>query len=156
MGPAGAGKTTVGRRLASALDWQFLEADDFHSPAGVEKMRRGEPLTETDRAPWLDRLVAAMLKVDSEARSAVLAASALRRAHRERLREGADDVRFIHLRAHPELLRSRLESRPDHFAGAELLASQLATLEPPDRALILDAVRPPDDLVREAFAWLER
>ncbi len=53
IGPTGSGKTTVGRALAAALGWRFIEGDDHHPPGNVGKMRRGEPLSDADRAPWL-------------------------------------------------------------------------------------------------------
>jgi gluconokinase len=158
MGVSGAGKTTVGALLAQDLGWQFFDADDFHPPANVAKMSRGEPLDETDRAGWLDRLAALLDRLLRERRSAVLACSALRASHRARLRgdHGDAEVRIVYLRADPDVLRARLEARQGHFMKATLLASQLATLEEPQNALVVDAAAPPARLVERIRAGLGR
>lgn len=153
MGVAGSGKTMIGTRLADALGLPFVEGDDFHAPANVEKMRRGIPLTEEERGPWLDRLHAEL-----EARTptgAVLAGSALTDASRRRLTTGVAGVRFVLLRADEAVLRSRLEARTGHYAGADLLASQLATLQEPDDAVVVDVDAPPDAVVARVVAALD-
>lgn len=152
-GVAGTGKTTVGRQLAAVLALPFLDADDFHDPATIEKMRHSRPLTEEDRAPWLGRLNSALRGAGD---GAVLACSALTERSRQRLTEGLqdDEVHLVFLVGEPELLRERLEARRDHFAGAGLLASQLATVEVPDDALILDIGPPPAELVGQIAAAL--
>lgn len=126
MGAAGCGKTTVGRALADRLGAEFVEGDDLHSPANVEKMASGEPLTDADRRPWLaaigDRL--------AEHRSVVVSCSALKRAYRDQLRE-AEGVRFVFLDLAPELASQRIERRRGHYAGVGLVESQFATLERP-------------------------
>jgi gluconokinase len=159
MGPAGAGKTTVGRALADALGWHFYDADDFHDPANVARMRRGEALTDADRAPWLAALREVLAReiadVARGGQGAVLACSALRKAYREALvpsdaPPGA--VRFVYLRASPPTLAARLSTRRGHFAPPALLASQLATLEEPDAsegAVIVNAEQPVDRVVAE-------
>ena len=159
MGPAGAGKSTVGRALAAALGWRFHDADDLHAPASIERMRRGEALDDAQRAPWLGALheviAAELARAARGEPGAVLACSALRRAYRRVLvppgaPEGA--VRFAYLRVAPATLRTRLEARRAHFAPAALLASQLAALEPPDAAegaIVVDGEQPVDDVVAE-------
>jgi len=147
MGAAGAGKSTVGARLAAVLGWPFLDADALHPPPNVEKIRRGIPLTDADRDPWLARVRA---RIDDYARagqSAVVACSALRRAYRERLRVDPA-VRFVFLKGEPTLLRDRLNRRVGHFLKAPLLASQLASLEEPVDALTIDAALPVDEIVQ--------
>lgn len=152
MGVAGAGKTTVGRRLADVLGWTFADADAYHSPANVARMRRGEGLTDAERAPWLASLAA--LVADHVARCAplVLACSALRRGYRATLAPVAlgDAVRFAYLRVSPATLAARLATRPAHYAPPALLASQLETLEEPapgEDVLTLDGEQPVDALV---------
>jgi gluconokinase len=149
MGAAGAGKTTVGSRLAWALSWEFVDADRFHSEANHAKMARGEPLDEADRAPWLDALAEQIRTWLSEGRNVVLAASALRAAHRDRLLLDPQRTRVVYLAATPELLAERLASRTGHFFAPSLLDSQLATLEPPADALTVDASATPDAIVEE-------
>ncbi|MEM1417737.1 MAG: gluconokinase, GntK/IdnK-type [Myxococcota bacterium] len=125
MGPSASGKTVVGQALAERLGLPFEDADAHHAPESVAKMGRGEPLGEDDRAPWLATL--AELLRGSE--GLVLACSALGRAHRDALRVG--DVRFVYLETPEEVLAARLRARDGHFAGIELLPSQLDTLAPP-------------------------
>jgi gluconokinase len=156
MGPAGAGKTTVGSRLAQALDWPFYDGDDFHPPANVAKMRRGEPLTDADRAGWLASLRALIDALGARAEDAVLACSALRAAHRDVLAHGRDDVRFVNLRVPAAELRRRLEARRGHFMAASMLPSQLATLEEPGDAIDVDGTRDPAALVASIRAALGR
>ena len=140
MGVAGSGKTTVGRLLAQELGWPFFDADDFHSAANVEKMRRGEPLTDDDRMSWL----AALRALVEQQASGVLACSALKKAYREQL-AGA---RFVYLKANRLLLERRLDERRGHFFNPELLDSQLATLEEPGDAVIVDGGNDPNIIVQ--------
>ena len=125
MGVSGSGKTEVGQEVAARTGWSFLEGDDFHTEEARKRMAAGEGLTDEDRWPWLARL-----RSELEAQTdVVLACSALRRAYRDRLRGQA--VRFVFLNVPEAVLRERLEERKGHFAGADLLPSQLATLEHP-------------------------
>lgn len=130
MGVSGSGKSTIARRLADALGWDFLEGDALHSPANRAKMRAGVPLEDADRWPWLDAIAAWMAQQLAAGRSGVVACSALRRVYRERLRRAGPGVRFVYLQvAHDELAR-RMRGRR-HFMPPALLGSQLATLEEP-------------------------
>lgn len=155
MGVSGAGKTTVGRRLADQLGWSFHDADDLHPPASVERMRTGAPLTDEHRAPWLAALATLIGRHVRAGQPMVLACSALSRAHRAALLAQAPEpgaVRIVHLHADDSVLGERLARRHGHFFPADLLASQLATLEPPSAddtlpALELDASLPVDELV---------
>ncbi|MGC2421883.1 MAG: gluconokinase [Candidatus Acidiferrales bacterium] len=148
MGPEGVGKTTVGTLLARELGWQFVDADDFHPPANIEKMARGIPLTDTDRAPWLAALHDAIMHWDAERRNVVLACSALERAFRERLAQNAD-VEFVYLKGSYELIAQRIRTREGHFAHEDLLASQFAILEEPQDAITVDASRTPEEIAEE-------
>ena len=147
MGVSGAGKTVIGRRLAHQLGWTFLDADDFHTAANVEKMRRGIPLDDDDRLPWLRAIRAALDEAVGRGSNVVVACSALREAYRRVLFDELTDVHLVYLDAPREVLRRRLESRRDHFMPASLLDSQLAALEPPPDALTVDATQPIDDIV---------
>jgi len=147
MGAAGAGKTTVGRALATALGWPFVEGDDYHTAAAVEKIRSGVGLTDADRAPWLAALHGVIAHALDRREHRVIACSALRERYREALRGGLRRVRFVFLSANEATLRRRLEARPGHFAGPSILRSQLAALEEPRDAIAVDAARPVDDIV---------
>jgi gluconokinase len=151
MGPAGVGKTTVGRALASAIGWPFRDADDLHPPANIEKLRRGVPLDEADRQPWLARVREVIVDASERKADVVLACSALREAYRQYLREGVDVdvIRWVFLYADRDLLHRRLASRQGHFAGPALLDSQLADLEPPADAPVVATSRPVADAVTE-------
>jgi arylformamidase len=148
MGAAGAGKTTVGLRLAAALGWPFHDADDYHPAANVARIAAGVALTDDDRAPWLASMAALLHRLDAAGRPAVVACSALKQSYRDLLAGAARDVRFVYLRAGAPELRRRLEDRLGHFAGASILNSQLATLEEPSFALTVDASLAPDQIVR--------
>ena len=154
MGVSGAGKSTVGRRLARRLGWPFFEGDDYHPSANVAKMSGGEPLTEDDRRPWLEALARLVAAINESGAGAVLACSALSHLSRERLRSRSQEVVFVHLRGSIELLRERLAARAEHFFPSDLLESQYAALQAPEDALTVDVAQPPDDIVRRIVAEL--
>ena len=136
MGVSGAGKTAVGEALAARLGWFFEDADALHPPASVAKMRRGIPLTEDDRRPWLVAVNRALCAWITDGRDLVLACSALRRPHRDVLRAGLPDdrtVRFVYLRGEHDEIERRLRTRKGHFMPPSLLASQFDALEDPVR-----------------------
>jgi|SRR5579872_1110507 len=153
MGVSGAGKTTVGELLAAELGWDFADADDYHSAASVEKMRNGTPLTDADREPWLAALRQMIADAIEAGKSLVLACSALRQRYRDLLRVGAE-VRFVYLKVSPAVLHERLHRRRGHFMTEQMLASQLATLEEPERALVIDASPSPVEIVSNIRAAL--
>jgi carbohydrate kinase (thermoresistant glucokinase family) len=144
MGVSGSGKTTVGKLLAAQLGWPLYDADDFQPPANVAKMRAGIPLTDADRAPWLDALHRMLSGLAEQGRSAILACSALKQAYRACLSDGVPDVRIVYLRGDRALLERRLAGRSDHYMPASLLQSQLDTLEEPRAALVVDVDAPPE------------
>jgi carbohydrate kinase (thermoresistant glucokinase family) len=156
MGVSGAGKSTVGEALAHRLGTPFVDADDLHPPANVEKMRSGTPLVDADRMPWLDLVGAAL--AEAPAPGVVVACSALRRAYRDRLRAVAPDAVFVALEGDPELLAERMGARAGHFMPATLLASQLALYEAPaadERAVRVDVAAELDEIVEAAVAGID-
>jgi gluconokinase len=148
MGVTGCGKTKVGLMLADACGWEFLDADDFHPAENVAKMKRGAPLTDEDRWPWLARLNTLLLDSEHQRKSLVLACSALKQAYRDRLVHGCATARFVLLDGDIELIRARLAARRGHYMNPKLLDSQFAILERPQDALRLDAAASPDVLVQ--------
>jgi gluconokinase len=153
MGVTGAGKTTVGKLLAQRLGWKFLDADDFHPPKNIEKMKHGIPLTDSDREPWLAAIHAALLDDAAKNQNVVLACSALKQKYREKLAAGPE-MRICYLKGSFERISSHIEHRTGHFAGEAILAGQFADLEEPDDAAVLDATATPEENVRVALSKL--
>ena len=153
MGVTGAGKTTIGALLAQRLDWEFVDADSFHSPANVEKIRLGIPLDDADRAPWLRSLRQAMEGWGAERKNVVLACSALKRSYRDELYI-ADETRFVYLKGSYDLIYQRLRQRHGHFASEKILASQFATLEEPDNVITVRVDRYEDEIVADIMQAL--
>jgi gluconokinase len=137
MGVSGSGKTTTGQALAAALGWPFVDGDDLHPEANVAKMAAGQPLTDADRWPWIDRIGEAMARMLERGENGVFACSALKRAHRDRLQR-VGDVRIVHMKGDFETIAARLAARAHRFMPASLLPSQFAALEEPDGALVVD------------------
>ncbi len=159
MGASGSGKTTIAGRLAAHLGFAFADADAFHAATSVAKMKRGEALTEADREPWLQSLVAWTKAHDEARRSTVLACSALKRRYRDKLRTASARTFFIHLSAPRPVLLERLKRRKGHFMPAELLDSQLADLEPlaaDEPGITLDATATPAVIVERAIEGVTR
>ena len=156
-GVAGSGKTTVGVLLADRLRWPFADADAFHPPANIAKMRSGIPLTDADRAPWLAAITAWMDQRIAAGEPAIAGCSALKRDYRDQLLDGRPAVWLAFLQIRRELAHARLVARHGHFFTAALLDSQFAELEPPggeQRLLVLDGARPPDQLADEIIERL--
>ena len=144
----GSGKTTVGRALAESLRWQFIDADDFHPPSNVAKMRAGIPLDDADRAPWLAALRTHIVGWLSSEANVVLACSALKQAYRDEV-VVSPDVRLVYLRGSSQLITARLRERHGHYMDPNLLSSQFATLEEPRDALVVDVDTSVDEIVKQ-------
>jgi len=157
MGVSGSGKTTLGKGIAEHLHWRFQEGDELHPRSNVEKMSRGEPLTDEDRWPWLEAIGRWLDARADAGESAVLTCSALRRTYRDRIRSGRPGVRFCHVIASAEAIRERLERRRGHYMPASLLPSQLLTLqalEEDEPGVTVSAEGDPADVLAEALRAL--
>ncbi len=132
MGVSGAGKSTIGEKLAERLGWKFEDGDRFHPASNVAKMSAGQPLTDEDRWPWLRAIADEIARVCKATGHVVIASSALKRAYRDILVHGRPDVRIVYLKGTQDLIASRLALRKNHFMPPGLLESQFKTLEPPD------------------------
>jgi gluconokinase len=154
MGVAGCGKTTVGTLLARRLGVPYLEADGFHPPANVAKMRAGSPLTDDDRQPWLAAI--ARQVTASAGPKPVVSCSALKRRYRDQLRQADPRAWFLHLAISEAAASQRVAARPGHFMPQSLVPSQLADLEPlqAEAGLTVDATQPPEDIVSAAVREL--
>ncbi len=155
MGVTGAGKTTIGRALATALGWEFHDGDDLHSEANKLKMRSGIALDDADRAPWLAairRLIEAML---SQGRDGVVACSALKQSYRDEIVVDPKAVKIVYLKGSKEMIAERLRNRGAHFMDPDLLQSQFDTLEEPRDAIVVDIAAAPEAIVNEIVAALE-
>ena len=148
MGPEGVGKTTVGTLLARELGWQFVDADDFHPPANIEKMARGIPLTDADRAPWLEALHNAIMQWDAERHNVVLACSALERSYRARLAQNAD-VEFVYLKGSYELIAQRVRRAKAISRTKTCWPASSPFFEEPQDAITVDASRTPEEIAEE-------
>jgi gluconokinase len=156
MGVSGTGKTEVGTRLARALGAEFVEGDDYHPPANVEKMRSGVPLDDADRQPWLATLSREIGTWLDAGKTVVLACSALKRRYRDILNAGRAGVRFVHLKGPEALIRSRLDHRRGHYMPPSLLDSQFAALEEPTEAITVSIEGPPEAIVAEIMKKLAK
>lgn len=148
MGVAGSGKTTVGLALAQSLHWEFVDADDYHPPENVAKMRAGIPLSDADRVPWLATLRKLISGWLHSKTNVVLACSALKQSYRDQLAIGPE-VRVVYLRGDRNLIAQRLSLRPGHYMNPRLLDSQFDALEEPHDVVLVDVSSPVADIVSQ-------
>ena len=152
MGIMASGKSRIGAQIAALRGGQFIECDDWHPDANVKKMTAGIPLTDEDRAPWLDRLATEVAAAAQSGRQVVFSCSALKRAYRERLRSGLPGLVTICLTLDADTAARRASGRADHFMPNALVDSQLATFELPQeetRTLVVDAAQPFERVLEE-------
>ena len=147
IGVTGSGKSTVGRLLAQRLGWKFYEGDYLHPAANLQKMRRGLPLTDEDRKPWLKAIQNAIRAAIEKRENAVIACSALKESYRNMLRVDGEVV-FVYLKADSPLIQQRLKKRIGHFMNPVLIQSQFDTLEEPTQAVQIDAALPTAEIVQ--------
>jgi carbohydrate kinase (thermoresistant glucokinase family) len=149
MGVSGSGKSTVGAELSRKLGWPFRDADSFHPAANVEKMSRGVPLTDEDRAPWLAAIAQWIDERRRLSDPGIVSCSALKRAYRRRIIGGREGVRLVYLEGDKELIAERMQARTGHFMPVSLLDNQFATLEEPrddEAPVIVSIAAPPQQL----------
>lgn len=157
IGVSGSGKTTIGQLLAKKLNWDFSDADSFHSKANIEKMSHGIPLNDTDRAPWLQVMREAIDRWLQENKNVVLACSALKASYRQTLLPNQEGLRVVYLKGSYELFAKRLETRKNHYMKQNMLQSQCKTLEEPkpEEAIVVDAAQTPEEIVQEICKRLD-
>ncbi|WP_341528707.1 gluconokinase [Nostoc sp. UHCC 0302] len=154
MGVSGSGKTTIGLLLADSLNWEFKDADAFHSPANIEKMQRGIPLSDADRMPWLQDLQRAIAQWLHDNKNVVLACSALKASYRQFLVLDSERIKIVYLKGSFEVIQKRLQERHNHFMTEKLLNSQFDTLEEPSDAIPVDVSEPPETIVKHLRTFL--
>lgn len=157
MGVSGSGKTTIAEEIARRLGWEFAEGDAFHPPANVAKMRSGIPLTDEDRWPWLDAIAAWIAERRAAGARCVVACSALKRAYRERISGGRDDVRFVYLKGAYDLIAERMAERRGHYMPPSLLRSQFEALEEPgadENPVVVSIEHTPAEIVEAILSAL--
>jgi gluconokinase len=155
MGVAASGKSLIGTALARAVGVEFVEGDQFHSAENVERMSRGVPLTDDDRAQWLRSIAARIREAKEAGAGLVISCSALKRSYRDILRAGASDLRLVFLKGDRALIAARLARRRGHFMPPALLESQFATLEEPspdENAWVCDIRKSPQEIVAALVA----
>jgi gluconokinase len=157
MGVSGSGKSTIADHLAKRLGWRYEDGDQFHPPGNVAKMSAGHPLTDGDRWPWLKAIADEIDRLSASGERAVIACSALKRAYRDILVHGRDDIRIVFLDGTQDLIAARLAARKGHFMPLGLLTSQFATLERPgadERPIIVSIDAPVEAIVDEIVSQL--
>ncbi|PKD17102.1 6-phosphogluconate dehydrogenase [Salegentibacter salinarum] len=154
MGVSGSGKTTIGKLLATELNLPFYDADDFHPPENVEKMKNGIPLQDDDRNGWL-AVLAANIQKGEQGGGAVLACSALKEKYRKQLTSiPEENLKWIFLSADFEVILERLKSRKGHYFKPEMLTSQFETLEEPNYAIRINVNTSEENILKEIMAKL--
>ncbi|MBK1883924.1 AAA family ATPase [Luteolibacter pohnpeiensis] len=131
IGVSGSGKSTIASALVEKTGAKFVDGDFLHPRANVLKMAAGHPLNDEDRAPWLDRLNDAIFAMNRLGGASVVVCSALKKAYRDRLRNGNPGLRFVYLKGDKDLILERMQARKGHFFKPHLLDSQFAALEEP-------------------------
>ncbi|QIR15862.1 gluconokinase [Shewanella aestuarii] len=158
MGVSGSGKSTVGQQLATSLNAKFIDGDDLHPRANINKMANGEPLNDADRAPWLERIADAVYSIESKNETGVIVCSALKKCYRDRIRQGNNQVYFLYLHGDYQLILQRITARRGHFMKQNMLDSQFATLEVPlnePNTVIVDIDNSIEDIVEKAVGLLQ-
>lgn len=149
IGPMGCGKTTIGVLLSSEIAWPFADADDFHPPENVEKMRQGIALEDGDRFGWLATLRNHIDDKIAQDQNLILACSALKQSYRNLLGIDQEQVVSVYLKGTASLLRERIANRSHQYMNDSLLQSQLQTMEEPSDGLIVSIDQTPEEICSE-------
>ncbi|WP_145594302.1 gluconokinase [Yersinia aleksiciae] len=159
MGVSGSGKTTVGEAVARQINAKFIDGDDLHPRANIQKMGSGHPLNDEDRMPWLERLSDAAYSLNHKNETGIIVCSALKRRYRDRLREGNQGMVFVYLKGSFDVIMTRLKARSGHFMPTDLLKSQFEALEEPGAdepdVICVDIDADIDEVVRRCVSALE-
>ncbi|CNG95065.1 putative gluconokinase [Yersinia thracica] len=160
MGVSGSGKTTVGEAVARRIHAKFIDGDDLHPRANIQKMGSGHPLNDEDRMPWLERLSDAAYSLNHKNETGIIVCSALKRRYRDRLREGNPEMVFLYLKGSFEVIMGRLKARSGHFMPTDLLKSQFEALEEPGSeepdVICVDIDADIDEVVQRSVLALEK
>ncbi|EKN4751150.1 TPA: gluconokinase [Yersinia enterocolitica] len=160
MGVSGSGKTTVGEAVARRIHAKFIDGDDLHPRANIQKMGSGHPLNDEDRIPWLERLSDAAYSLHHKNESGIIVCSALKRRYRDRLREGNPEMVFLYLKGSFDVIMERLKARSGHFMPTDLLKSQFEALEEPGSeepdVICVDIDADIDEVVQRCVLALEK
>ncbi|WP_162045288.1 gluconokinase [Vibrio taketomensis] len=132
MGVCACGKSTIGEHLAAKLGRKFIDGDDLHPRANIQKMASGQPLNDDDRMPWLERIRDAAFSLESKNEHGIIVCSALKKKYRDQIREGNENVTFLFLDGSKDLIMERMRQRQGHFMKENMVNSQFETLERPD------------------------
>lgn len=154
MGVSGSGKTTIGNLLSKQTGIPFFDADDIHSIANKEKMKAGKPLTDEDRKDWLLE-INKLAQKQTKLKGAVIACSALKEKYRAALSSKIADPVWVFLQGNYDLIHQRMKKRTDHYMPAQLLSSQIETLEIPVNALTINVKLEPEIIVAEIVQHLK-
>lgn len=160
MGVCGSGKSTVGRAIAERFHATFIDGDDLHPRANIIKMKDGIPLTDGDRAPWLERVSDVFFSLSNRHASGVVVCSALKKQYRDIIRQGNPGLVFVHLYASKELILKRMAARKGHYMKSDMVDSQFATLEFPDPqkekdVINIDVAAPVGEVIDSAIRAIE-
>ena len=154
MGVSGCGKTTIGKGLAEHLHLPYYDADDFHPSSNIEKMKKGIPLDDQDRLPWLNTLADQIQTWDSQG-GAVLSCSALKESYRKLLASKSKPINWVYLKGSFELIQSRLEKREGHYMKSGLLQSQFDALEEPKYGISISIDNSPETMISTILSNLK-
>ncbi|MGR5120748.1 gluconokinase [Vibrio astriarenae] len=153
MGVCACGKSTIGEHLAQKLGRKFIDGDDLHPRANIQKMSSGQPLNDDDRSPWLERIRDAAYSLENKNEHGIIVCSALKKKYRDQIREGNNNVTFVFLDGDMELIMERMRKRKGHFMKENMVKSQFETLERPDnepQTIVVSIAGSIDDVVERA------